>query len=380
DTISLPDWGRNITAAPTAGDDLTGWKDSGGTIHPAETPYTVTGAVTLTAQWGPFTSTQAVGDYLGSTGTAGTTITAPIPLTVNIPSSEWGNLLTTLQSKNKYVDLDLSASTMMGTEFDPGTANTGEKYIVSLTLPDAAQSIKAGTSLYSAPTFKNFTALKEISGANVTTIGNYAFSLCKALSTVDLPVATSIGDYAFAQCTALSTVSLPVVTSIDDGTFSGCTMLTSVSLPAATSIGNYAFYACSVLSTVSFPKATSIGGGAFYRCSALSTVSLPVATSIGYSAFQNCSTLSSVSLPKASTIDEYAFDGCSALSTVNLPVASSIGYYAFDRCSTLSTVSLPANCTISSDAEIRGNFKTYYDDQGKRQGTYTFNGTTWTGP
>jgi hypothetical protein len=77
---------------------------------------------------------------------------------------------------------------------------------VNLTLPAAATSI-AGESP-SSPAFTNFTALKTVSGAGVTTIGDYAFYNCYALTSVSFPAATSIGYCAFYNCTALTSVTL----------------------------------------------------------------------------------------------------------------------------------------------------------------------------
>jgi hypothetical protein len=228
-------------------------------------------------------------------------------------SSEWGNLLSTLQSKNKYVALDLSTSTMTGTEFDPGTATTGKDRIVSLTLPTAALSIKAGTS-YSTRTFKNFTALDEIRGANVKIIGDLAFDYCKALSTVDLPAASSIGIYAFESCTALTSVSLPVVTSI----------------------GNYAFYSCSALSTVSLPAATSIGDGAFgnNRTQALTITLGATAPTLGVDMFSDITSKTvTVQAPSGATgytstwQDAFKGKGSAGTGTINNSITLTVQTY-----------------------------------------------------
>ena len=67
----------------------------------------------------------------------------------------------------------------------------------------------------------------------VTSIGDYAFSVCTALTSITLPDSlTSIGDYAFYQCTALTSITLPdSLTSIGDSAFYRCTALTSITLP-----------------------------------------------------------------------------------------------------------------------------------------------------
>jgi hypothetical protein len=164
---------------------------------------------------------------------------------------------------------------MTGTEFDPGnTITTDTDRIVSLVLPDTAESIAAGSG-WSDVTFGNFTALTSVSGAGIRDIGGYAFENCDALEMVSLPAATSIGEHAFYDCDALETVSLPAAKNIGRSAFENCDALETVSLPAATSIGVNAFYSCDALETVSLPVATSIGSSAFSKCDALETVSLP---------------------------------------------------------------------------------------------------------
>ncbi len=63
---------------------------------------------------------------------------------------------------------------------------------------------------------------------------------------------TSIGDYAFYYCSALTDVTIPnSVTSIGDHAFSNCYALTEVAIPnSVTSIGDYAFGSCSSMTTM----------------------------------------------------------------------------------------------------------------------------------
>ncbi|MDR1956308.1 MAG: leucine-rich repeat domain-containing protein, partial [Treponema sp.] len=337
------------------------WEE-GGTTYKGGKEYTVTRDVRFTATWGEFTRVDEVRDHLASfIDGEGATVADCIPVPVGIDftsggSDTWEALLEALETAGKYVALDLSQSTLTGMlmagEFDPGTYNTGEPYIGSLTLPVGALSIKAGTSS-SAPTFQHFTALKSISGENIETIGNYAFYDGDELSSVYLPVAKTIGTYAFYDGDGLSTVYLPVATSIGDYAFYDCDGLSTVNLPAVTSIGNYAFYDCDWLSSVYLPAATGIGTYAFQNCDRLSTVYLPVATSIGTNAFQDCDGLSSVNLPAATGIGDGAFANCNSLSSVILPVATSLGVNSFLQCAILKSVSLPKATIIKQGVFAR---------------------------
>ena len=91
----------------------------------------------------------------------------------------------------------------------------------------------------------------------VTSIGQYAFGNCKALSSITiLNSVTRIGEGAFYGCTGLTSITIPnSVTSIEEGTFYDCSGLTSVTIPnSVTKIGGYAFFDCSGLTSVTCNK------------------------------------------------------------------------------------------------------------------------------
>ena len=136
---------------------------------------------------------------------------------------------------------------------------------------------------------------------SVTSIGDWAFSDCTSLTSVEIPNSvTSIGNYAFSDCTSLTSVEIPnSVTSIGRSAFSGCSGLTAVEIPnSVTSIGERAFYGCSGLTSVEIPNSvTSIGDFAFHGCSGLTAVEIPNSvTSIGDGAFYGCDRLHSVTI------------------------------------------------------------------------------------
>ena len=134
---------------------------------------------------------------------------------------------------------------------------------------------------------------------SVTSIGDYAFSGCRTLTSVTIPDSvTSIGSSAFYNCTSLTSVIIPdSVTSIGGAAFSDCTSLTSIAIPnSVTSIGGYAFSGCTSLTAVTIPDSvTSIGWVAFRDCTSLTSVTIPDSvTSIGSDAFSGCTSLESV--------------------------------------------------------------------------------------
>ena len=64
---------------------------------------------------------------------------------------------------------------------------------------------------------------KKIYGLPVTSIGNYAFSNCSGLTSIEIPYGvTSIGNYAFDSCFSLTSITIPdSVTSIGGDAFFG---------------------------------------------------------------------------------------------------------------------------------------------------------------
>jgi hypothetical protein len=175
-----------------------------------------------------------IGGYLNS-ASGGDTTDAPIFLPVGLDLSiDRAALLSAINTKNKYVDLDLSNCTMSGTVFDPGTGTDGVDKVVSLALPDVAKSIKEEFYIGDYSTFENFTNLTSVSGKNIVTVDELVFKGHTKLATVSFPKATTIDYSAFYGCTALETVELPAVETISNDVFYGCTALEEVSLPLST--------------------------------------------------------------------------------------------------------------------------------------------------
>jgi hypothetical protein len=296
----------------------------------------------------------------------------PLPIVLSGTISGWDSVVDAVNAQggaDKYIVLDLSACTMSGgeTSFDPdNTISTGKEKILSLVLPNTVTRVREGTlvigengSYDTTAAFEYFTFLKEVRGAAVTRIGNYAFSGCSYLATASFPEATSIGAEAFSGCQNLTTAPCPKATSIGEWAFAGCA-LTTASFPEVTSIGRGAFDDCEALTTASFPKVTFIGEDAFFYCTALTTASFPEATSIGGSAFDGCVALTTASFPKAISIGEEAFyeTGTAAL-TVILPQAAptvSMSGPGSETYSKTVTVRTPASPT-GYDADWQAVFK-----------------------
>ena len=167
-------------------------------------------------------------------------------------------------------------------------------------------------SYHRAP-WRNSGVKRIIIGDSVTTIGNYAFSGCSSLTSVNIPNSvTTIGEYAFRDCSSLTSVTIPnSVTTIGKSAFHGCSALISVTIPnSVTTIGDDAFSYCTSLTSVNIPNSvTTIGGEAFSGCSSLTSVTiLNSVMTIGGEAFSGCSSLTSVTIPNSvTTIGSSAF-------------------------------------------------------------------------
>ena len=130
----------------------------------------------------------------------------------------------------------------------------------------------------------------RVAGCKVTSIEWYAFSNCRALTSINIPSSvTSIESGAFSGCSALTSINIPSsVTSIGWGAFQGCSSLTAFTVDANNP--NYSAEGCMLFNkgktkliravgsqkTYNIPSSvTSIGGEAFRNCSALTSINIP---------------------------------------------------------------------------------------------------------
>ncbi|MDA7683437.1 leucine-rich repeat domain-containing protein [Akkermansiaceae bacterium] len=176
-----------------------------------------------------------------------------------------------------------------------------------------------------------------------TTEGEVTITDCDTAATGELIIpdtiegnpVTSIGDYAFSQCRGLTSITIPDgVTSIGSGAFNGCTSLTSITIPnSVTSIGDYAFRDCNSLTSVTIPDGvTLIADGTFLNCTSLTSITIGNGvTSIGEAAFELCTSLTSITIPDSVTsIGEWAFYNCTSLTSITFQgFAPTVGSKAF---------------------------------------------------
>ena len=210
---------------------------------------------------------------------------------------------------------------------------------------------------------ENVVVPEEIDGRKVTALGNWLFSYCKGMKSVELPKSlTTIGDRAFEGCEGLESIELPdSLISLGDEAFEGCSSLTSVRLPdSLTAIGDSAFEGCSSLTSVRLPDSlTAIGNNVFDGCGKLADIELPESlVTIGVEAFENCDSLTSVVIPDGVTeIGDFAFSGCGGLTSVKLPESlTTVGRNPFSCCRKLTRIEIsPDQETFGVDGDVLFN-------------------------
>ena len=226
-------------------------------------------------------------------------------------------------------------------------------------------------------------------GSVCESIGEYAFSGCTSLTSIEIPNSvTSIGEHAFGYCTGLESITIgDGVTSIGDWAFYDCTSLEEICFNATAmndlSSNSYVFayadesdngitvtigsnvtkipshlfnlydsssYAPKITSVI-FEEGSvceSIGEYAFYGCTGLTSIEIPNSvTSIGNSVFFNCTGLTSATIGDSVTnIGSSAFYNCTSLQSIEIPNSvTEIGAWAFYSCTSLTSIEIPNSVT-----------------------------------
>jgi len=222
-----------------------------------------------------------------------------LPLAIPLTPGRWAEILgdidTAASSRSvaTRIDLDLSGCTLPADVngnkiFNPDSSITaGKDKIVSLTLPNDATAIAAGTS--SIPTFDGFDNLEILNiGSGIKTIGDSAFeytgpssgrgSLTSVIMGNSLE---TIGEYAFYDH-SLTEVSFPdSLKEIYRGAFESNDYLTSVTIPPGVDIGNDAFQHDYNLVDITIGGGCTIGDSAFYISIACPPITVPITVVIG---------------------------------------------------------------------------------------------------
>lgn len=322
-----------------------------------------------------------------------TTASFPIAETINTKAFNGCKNLTTLYASKAILKANDAINTCANLTDVTLGIGTLAKDIFS-----AAQASLKTLSLPKATTINGnfqqanviYSALTTLSISKVSNIGDYAFSGCYNLTSLNLPQqtlvktnnkysnTTTIGQYAFQQCTNLSSVSIAAQNvTIGQQCFKECgghvkkgdediyIGLTTVTIPGSPLKDTYkGTSAGSIWST----NKIALNQGAFLGCSQLSFVSIGSSAStatlvIGANAFQGCENITQDNLRLAAassiTISAYAFDAITdndenvllknpQLTGINNTIFScsnliNFGVSAFAGCSTLAGINLTSN-------------------------------------
>ena len=261
--------------------------------------------------------------------------------------------------------------------------------LTSVVIPDTVQTLSA-KAFFEAKNLQSVTI-----GKNVQSIGARAFLSCESLTEIlfaEGAALTSIEEYAFNSCTALTIVNLPEgLTEIGEGAFYLCDALQNVTIPDSVQyVRRYAFsgagfYAEAALRGDMFIyadnwvvhytkkqekdengaftilaiekkdfKSTTVGIAdyAFIDSEGLEAVEIPKSVKhLGEHAFYSCGKLYRVDLSASSIqeISERAFASCPLLSQVYLQNNRGessilrIGPYAFYNCASLNLITIPSS-------------------------------------
>jgi hypothetical protein len=240
-------------------------------------------------------------------------------------------------------------------------------------------------------------------GANIKTLGDYAFNNCKKLTSITFPAGfESMGERAFALCAELTSITFPQsVTAIGSEAFFGCTKLATVYFQgntpptiewgvfSGTASGAKGYYpagatgyaslsisgltfevtaspasdfthttdgtsvaitgytgaggAVVIPATIGEFPVTQIGNAAFKEKTTITSITLPSSVlSIGYEAFYRCEYLATVTFGSGViTIGDWAFGHCYRLKSISIPNSvTSLGNGALSDCIELESVIL----------------------------------------
>lgn len=132
---------------------------------------------------------------------------------------------------------------------------------------------------------------------------------------------TTIGQYAFSKCTALTEVNFPNVTTIKPRAFWQASISSALVLPKVERIEDYAFNATGLMKSLCLPKLEYLGYGAFEYCTGLLELDVPSCTTISTAAFRGAP-LNTLILRNETTV-------CTLLAAMTItwtPIGQGTGY------------------------------------------------------
>ena len=181
--------------------------------------------------------------------------------------------------------------------------------------------------------------------ANVEYIGEYCFSFCKEL--LSLQVNEENRYYSSDEGILFNKTGLKLIQCPAGKTG-------SYTIPDRTEALGFGAFEGSHLAEINISDQSSlqtIGYKAFYNCEQIHSIHIPATVvSLDYYAFAYCKKLNNLDLAEGSTLNgiyEGAFYGCESLTEIQIPdTVMEIGEYAFYGCESLDTVGITENSML----------------------------------
>ena len=262
----------------------------------------------------------------------------------------------------------------------PATFSEDEAYVSPYTFTSFDELAYFTGVTLSVGQFYKWAQLKSVTvPGTVTSLPNYAFANCTALSSVKLNKGLeSIGVSCFAYCSSLESISIPegvkalnpqcfmysgiksltfptTITTVYGGICSNCPQLESLVVRGINTIPGGAFGGMPALKSVTIDGVKELGGGSFYSCPLVTSVTLneglekiqngsfsfaglpslvvPASvTYLGTGSFSGCGSLTSITLLATTPSEDYHYNFIDALPNSNckvyVPAASLDAYMA----------------------------------------------------
>lgn len=187
--------------------------------------------------------------------------------------------------------------------------------------------------------FSNTDTITELNITKPCTIGKYAYSSCRNLTSivVDNPNII-IEDNAFEKCLNLKRVYINAK-SIGKGILSFCKQLEDISIYGIETLPEEIFFGCESLKKININDIKNIGKKSFGECFSLESFNFENIQTIGEKAFSRCESLKDINITHG-IVDYHAFEDCICLDKISIDSKVLLKSGAFFGCTNVKNITL----------------------------------------